>query len=34
VQIPWIAAPIGVSLDHMPVLDSICFSHSFVDRPA
>jgi hypothetical protein len=33
VEIPWIAAVIGVSLDHLPVLNSIYISDSFVDQP-
>ena len=33
VEIPWIAALIGVSLDHVPVLNSIYLSDSFVDQP-
>jgi hypothetical protein len=33
VEIPWIAAVIGVSLDHVPVLDSMYLSDSFVDQP-
>jgi hypothetical protein len=32
-EIPWLAALIGVSLDHVPVLDSIYLSDSFVDQP-
>jgi hypothetical protein len=32
VEIPWIAAVIGVSLDHVPVLDSMYLSDSFVDQ--
>lgn len=33
VEIPWVAALIGVSLDHVPVVDSIYLSDSFVDQP-
>jgi hypothetical protein len=33
IEIPWIAAVIGVSLDHVPVLNSIYLSDSFVDQP-
>jgi hypothetical protein len=33
VEIPWIAAVIGVSLDHVPVLNSMYLSDSFVDQP-
>lgn len=33
VEIPWLAALIGVSLDHVPVLDSMYLSDSFVDQP-
>jgi N-acetylglucosamine-6-sulfatase len=33
VEIPWLAALIGVSLDHVPVLNSIYLSDSFVDQP-
>ena len=31
-EIPWLAALIGVSLDHVPVLNSIYLSDSFVDQ--
>jgi hypothetical protein len=31
--IPWLAAVIGVSLDHVPVLNSMFLSDSFVDQP-
>lgn len=33
VEIPWIAALIGVSLDHVPVLNSIYLSDSLLDQP-
>lgn len=33
VEIPWLAALIGVSLDHVPVLNSMFLSDSFVDQP-
>jgi hypothetical protein len=33
IEIPWIAALIGVSLDHVPVLDAMYLSDSFVDQP-
>ena len=33
VAIPWLAALIGVSLDHVPVLNSIYLSDSFIDQP-
>ena len=33
VEIPWLAALIGVSLDHVPVLNSMYLSDSFVDQP-
>jgi hypothetical protein len=32
VEIPWLAALIGVSLDHVPVLNSMFLSDSFVDQ--
>ena len=32
-EIPWLAALIGVSLDHVPVLNSMFLSDSFVDQP-
>ena len=31
--IPWLAALIGVSLDHVPALNSMFLSDSFVDQP-
>jgi hypothetical protein len=31
--IPWLAAVIGVSLDHVPALNSLFLSDSFVDQP-
>ena len=33
VELPWLAALIGVSLDHVPVLNSMYLSDSFVDQP-
>lgn len=33
VELPWLAALIGVSLDHVPVLNSVFLSDSFVDQP-
>ena len=33
VEIPWLAALIGVSLDHVPVLNSMYLSDSFIDQP-
>jgi hypothetical protein len=33
VELPWLAALIGVSLDHVPLLNSIYLSDSFVDQP-
>jgi hypothetical protein len=33
VELPWLAALIGVSLDHVPVLNSMFLSDSFVDQP-
>lgn len=33
VEIPWVAAVIGVSLDHVPVLDAVYLSDSFVHQP-
>ncbi len=32
-EIPWLAALIGVSLDHVPLLDTIFLSDSLVDQP-
>jgi hypothetical protein len=32
-EIPWLAALIGVSLDHVPVLNSMYLSDSFIDQP-